>query len=397
MSRFNANVQNIAPSASMVVMAKAKKLKAIDPEIVDMGGGEPDFSTPKKICDELFRQIQAGYTHYTVGIGLPELREKIAEKLEKENGCHYSADGIIVTPGGKYAIYLAVRTLVESGDEVIYLNPSWVSYPSIVEASNGIPVPVDLDYKKEYRIDVGAIEKKITDKTKLLIINYPNNPTGRVLTRTEADALRDMMLRHPSLYVLTDEIYERIVYDGKVNISLGSYKEVSERVITVNGFSKSVAMTGWRIGYLAAGEEFVKVCSKLFSHTITCVSGFIQKAAIKAFECNDEIEKMRRIYEDRRNILMEKLNKIPRVYCMVPEGAFYAWVKFDIEGLDSNQVTEFILEKAKVAGVPGISYGEKNGSWMRFSFATSTDQILKAVDNIDRVMREYDMENKAHG
>lgn len=388
MAKFNLNVQNITPSASMVVMAKAKKLKAVDPQIVDMGGGEPDFDTPKKISDELFKQIQAGYTHYTVGPGLPELREKIAEKLAKENGCHYTPDGVVVTPGGKFAIYLAVRALVEPGDEVIYLNPSWVSYPSIVEASNGIPVEIDLDYRNEYRVEIEKIEQKITDRTKLIIINYPNNPTGRILTETEAEAFHALMLRHPSLYILADEIYERIVYDGKKSISLGSYADIADRVITVNGFSKSVAMTGWRIGYLAAGNELAKVAGKLFSHTLTCVSGFIQKSAIKAFECDEEIEEMRKVYEERRNKLMARLKQIPNVYCMVPEGAFYAWVKFDIDGMDSNEVCEFILEKAKVAGVPGISYGEKNGNWMRFSFATSTDQILKAADNIERVMRE---------
>ena len=390
MNTFNRNIQNISPSASMVVMAKAKKLKAIDPEIVDMGGGEPDFDTPKKICDELFKQIQAGYTHYTVGPGLPELREKIAEKLTKQNGCHYSPDGIIVTPGGKYAIYLAVRALVEPGDEVIYLNPSWVSYTSIVEASNGIPVPVDLDYKKGYRIDIPAIEDKITEKTKLIIINYPNNPTGRILTKIEADKFHEMLLRHPNLYVVSDEIYERIVYDGNINISLGSYEDIMDRVITVNGFSKSVAMTGWRIGYLAAGNEVAKVCNKLFSHTMTCVSGFIQKSAIKAFDCDDEIEQMRKIYEERRDNLMARLNEIPHISFMIPEGAFYAWIKFDLGDMDSNEVCEYILEKAKVAGVPGISYGEKNGSWMRFSFATSMDQILKAADNIERAMKAYD-------
>ena len=390
MNTFNRNIQNISPSASMVVMAKAKKLKAIDPEIVDMGGGEPDFDTPKKICDELFKQIQAGYTHYTVGPGLPELRERIAEKLTKQNGCHYFPDEIIVTPGGKYAIYLAVRALVEPDDEVIYLNPSWVSYPSIVEASNGIPVPVDLDYKKGYRIDIPAIEDKITEKTKLIIINYPNNPTGRILTKIEADKFHEMLLRHPNLYVVSDEIYERIVYDGNINISLGSYEDIMDRVITVNGFSKSVAMTGWRIGYLAAGNEVAKVCNKLFSHTMTCVSGFIQKSAIKAFDCDDEIERMRKIYEERRDSFMARLNEIPHISYMVPEGAFYAWIKFDLGGMDSNEVCEYILEKAKVVGVPGISYGEKNGNWMRFSFATSMDQILKAADNIERAMKAYD-------
>lgn len=390
MNRFNRNVQHITPSASMVVMAKAKQLKAVDPEIVDMGGGEPDFGTPKKICDELFKQIEAGYTHYTVGSGLPELRKKIAEKLAKENGCHYTPEGIVVTPGGKFAIYLAVRALVEPGDEVICLNPGWVSYPSIVEASNGVPVFVDLDYRQGYRIDFSAIEKKITDKTKLIIINYPNNPTGRILTRAEADEFHQLLLRHPGLYVIADEIYERIVYDGNVNISLGSYEDIADRVITINGFSKCVAMTGWRIGYMAAGEELAGVCGKLFSHTMTCVSGFIQKSAIQAFECDDEIEQMRKTYEERRDVLMARLNKTPRVFCMVPEGAFYAWVKFDLGSMDSNEVCEYILEKAKVAGVPGISYGEKNGSWMRFSFATSMDQILQAANNIERVMQEYD-------
>lgn len=394
MKTFNKNVQNITPSASIVVMAKVKKLKVLDPEIVDMGGGEPDFGTPKKICDELFKQIQEGYTHYTVGSGLQELREKIAEKLAKQNSCHYSPEDIVVTPGGKFAIYLAVRALVEPGDEVICLNPGWVSYPSIVEASNGIPVFVDLNYKQGYRIDIPAIEEKITDRTKLIIINYPNNPTGRILTKEEADKLHDMLLRHPDLYVIADEIYERIVYDGNVSISLGSYENIADRVITVNGFSKCVAMTGWRIGYLAAGNELAKVCGKLFSHTMTCVSGFIQKSAAKAFECDEEIEQMRKIYEERRNLLIARLNNIPHVFCMAPEGAFYAWVKFDLGNMDSNEVCEYILEKAKVAGVPGISYGEKNGSWMRFSFATSTDQILRAADNIERAMREYDVSNR---
>ena len=392
--KFNKNIQNLAPSASMEVMAKAKKMKAVDPEIVDMAGGEPDFDTPKKIRDELFRQINAGYTHYTVGPGLPELREKIAEKLRTENGCHYTPDGIIVTPGGKYGIYIAARAVLEDGDEAIYLNPGWVSYPSIIQCSGGIPVAVDLDYRDNYRIDTDKIEAATTDRTKLLILNYPNNPTGRVLHREEADRLHDYMLRHPEVFILSDEVYERVLYDGIENISMGSYEDISDRVITVNGFSKSVAMTGWRIGYMAAGKETAKVCGKLFAHTLTNTSGFIQKSAIVAFDCNDEIEEMRKIYEERRDKLMARLSQIPNIYFMIPEGAFYAWIKFDMGEKNSNEVCEYILEKAKVVGVPGISYGEKNGSWMRFSFATSMDQILKAADNLERVMKEYTAENK---
>ena len=383
---YNKQILSIAPSASMVIMAKAKQMKAADPEIVDLAGGEPDFDTPEKISQEAFAQIKAGYTHYTVGPGLSELRKAIAEKLERENHCSYSPDGIIVTPGGKYAIYVAVRCLVNPGDEVMYLNPGWVSYPSIVEAAGGVPVAVALDHEKDYKLDRALLEEKVSEKTKMLIINYPNNPTGCVLSRAEAEELKAFLLAHPNVVLLSDEMYERIIYDGCENVSPASYPELADRVITVNGFSKSVAMTGWRIGYLAATPEFAAVGSKLFQHTISCVSGFIQKAAVKAFSCEEEIEEMRKQYERRRNLFISGLNEIPGVSCRVPEGAFYAWVKFDIPGKDSNGVCEYILEKAKVVGVPGISYGEEKPAMMRFSFAASEEQLEKAVKQIRNAM-----------
>ena len=390
--KLNEQIEHITPSASMVVMAKAKKLKQSDPTIIDMSGGEPDFDTPRIIRDEAKRQLDAGYTHYTVGLGLPELREKIAEKLRNENGCGYTADGIIVTPGAKMAIYLAVRTVCVAGDEVIYVNPAWVSYPSIIESANAVPVAVDLDPDDGYRLDIARIEDAITARTKMLILNYPNNPTGRLLSEAEADALHALMLRHPELIVLSDEIYERIVYDGRRSVSAARYSDTIDRVITVNGFSKSVAMTGWRVGYLAAGKEIVRVASKLYQHTVTCESGFVQKAAVRAFECEAEIEEMRKTYEMRRNLIVSGLKDVPHVFCPMPEGAFYAWIRFDLDGLDSNGVCEYLLEKAKVVGVPGISYGEKKGSWMRFSFATATDQIKKMVENITKAMNTYDAE-----
>lgn len=376
----------------MVVMAKAKALQKTDPTIIDMSGGEPDFDTPRVIREEAKIQLDAGFTHYTVGLGLPELRERIAEKLERENGCAYTADGIIVTPGAKIAIYLAVRSVCTAGDEVLYVNPAWVSYPSIIESADAVPVAVDLDADDDYRLDIARIEAAITEKTKLLILNYPNNPTGRILSEKEADELHALMLRHPDLIVLSDEIYERIVYDGKRNVSVARYPDTLNRVITVNGFSKSVAMTGWRVGYLAAGEEIIRVVRKLYQHTVTCVSGFIQKAAVRAFECDAEIEEMRRIYEQRRNILVNGLNGVPHVYCPIPDGAFYAWIRFDLDGLDSNAVCEYLLEKAKVVGVPGASYGEKKGSWMRFSFATATEKIEQMTERIAKTMRTYDEE-----
>lgn len=382
---FNKEILGLKPSKSMAFMAKAKQMQATDATVINLAGGEPDFDTPKKICDEVIRQFNAGYTHYTVGPGLPELRERIARKLAEENGCCYSPDGIIVTPGGKFAIYLAVRTLVNPGDEVMYLEPAWVSYPSIIEASSAIPVPVRLSLKENYKITLELLEKFVTAKTKLLIINYPNNPTGKTLSREEADALEQFLIRHPEILLIADEIYERIVFDGHTNISMATYKSIAERVITVNGFSKSVAMTGWRIGYLATTVEIKNAMYKLFQHTMSCVSGFIQKAAVVALDCTDEIEAMRQSYEHRRDLFVGGLNEIEGVTCSYPEGAFYAWVHFDIPGMDSEGVCDYILNEAKVVGVPGVAYGTDD-SCVRFSFASSEEDLKQSVERIKAVM-----------
>ena len=379
--QFNNHIQNLQPSRSIVFMGKAKQLQAKDPSVISLAGGEPDFDTPKAICEELNRQIAAGYTHYTVGPGLPELRVKIADKLNRENGCHYAPEGIIVTPGGKFAIYLAVRSMINPGDEVMYLEPGWVSYPSIIEASAGVPVGVRLCWDTDFCITREALEEKYTPKTRMLIINYPNNPTGRNLSREEADVIRSFMLDHPDLLLLADEIYERICFDGNENISMASYADVAERVITVNGFSKSVAMTGWRAGYLAADVKLQKVMYNLFQHTMTCVSGFIQKACVTALDCTDEIEAMRLRYQQRRDMFIGELNKIPGVSCRMPQGAFYAWVKFDVPGMDSEAVCAYILEKAKVVGVPGVAYGTDE-CCVRFSFAAADEDLAEAAKRI---------------
>ena len=386
---LNTCIAGLKPSASMVLMTKAKALKAVDASIVDLAGGEPDFDTPERVTMEAVRQLSKGYTHYTVGPGLVELRRGIAEKLNRENGCPYTPDGIIVTPGAKYAIYLAVRTLVNPGDEVLYLNPSWVSYPSIVEASGATPVAVDLDYDRDYRLEPDALEAKTTEKTKLLILNYPNNPTGKLLHAEDLAVLKEYLLRHPRVLVISDEIYERIRYDGKSNLSPASDPDLFDRVVTVNGFSKCAAMTGWRVGYLAAPETISKAIYKLFQHTLSCVSGFIQKAAVVALDCRTEMEAMRQRFEQRRDMFVDALNRIPGVQCVSPEGAFYAWVCFDLPGMDSQAVSEFILNRAKVVGVPGIAYGETKKACMRFSFAAPEEALRQAAINIQSAMEDY--------
>ena len=383
----NKLIEGLQPSRSIVFMGKAKQLQAKDKSVISLAGGEPDFDTPKAICEELNRQIAAGYTHYTVGPGLPELRQKIAQKLNSENGCNYSPDGIIVTPGGKFAIYVAVRSMINPGDEVMYLEPGWVSYPSIIEASGGVVVPVRLRWDADFAITRAALEEKYSPKVKMLIINYPNNPTGRNLSREEAEEIRSFMLAHPDVLLLSDEIYERIVFAGCENISMASYPDICDRVITINGFSKSVAMTGWRAGYLAADVKLQKVMYNLFQHTMTCVSGFIQKACVTALDCNAEIEEMRLRYEQRRDMFITALNAIDGVSCRMPQGAFYAWVRFDVPGMDSEAICAYILEKAKVVGVPGVAYGTDE-CCVRFSFAASDEDLAEAARRIRIAMEE---------
>ena len=299
--QLNQNIINLKPSASLVFMKKAKEMKAAGVDVVDLAGGEPDFDTPAPIIEEAYRQMKAGFTHYTVGQALPELMEKLAVKLERENNIICKPDEIMVTPGGKNGIYLAVRTVLNPGDEAMYLDPAWVSYAPIIETAGGIPVPVRLFYDKDYRVTYEALKEKVSDRTKLLIVNYPNNPTGKILSAGELDEIERFMLGYPEIILLSDEVYERIVFDGKRSISPASRESIRNRVITVNGFSKCAAMTGWRLGYVEAPREILAPVYKLFQHSLSCVSGFVQKAAVVALDCQKEMDEMVACYEKRRN------------------------------------------------------------------------------------------------
>lgn len=379
---MNHRIESMKPSASMVLMARAKEMQKTDPTVIGLAGGEPDFATPDRISMAAIRSLTEGYTHYVVGPGLPELRQAIQKKLREENDLDYDVNCIIVTPGGKNAIYLAVQAILNEGDEVMVLDPAWVSYEPIIQAAGGVTVKVKLDYQQDYRITAEALEAACTDKTRLIIINYPNNPTGRILHKDEADILEAFMLRHPQVYMLSDEVYEKLVYDGAKSISMGAYPSIHDRVATMNGFSKSAAMTGWRMGYLAAPKAIYDVAYKLYQHSLSCMSGFLQKGAVEAFSCEYETEQMRKTYAYRRDMFTGALNKIPGVRCLKPEGAFYAWVFFDIGGMDSTQMCEYLLENAGVVGMPGSAYGEETACCMRFSFANATEDLERAVRKI---------------
>lgn len=379
---MNERITSMRPSGSMVLMTRAKEMQKKDPTVIGLAGGEPDFDTPARISEAAIQSLRDGYTHYVVGPGLPELRTAICKKLREENGVICDENCILVTPGGKNAIYLAVQALLNEGDEVIVLDPAWVSYEPIVQAAGGLTVKVKLDYRTDYRITAEALEAAYSDKTRLIIINYPNNPTGRILHEDEAAVLEQFMLNHPQLYLLSDEVYEKVIFDGNKVISMGSYASIAGRVITMNGFSKCVAMTGWRMGYLAAPKPVFDVAYKLYQHSLSCMSGFLQKGAVEAFNCDEEIEEMRKVYEQRRDLFISVLNSTPGVRCVPPEGAFYAWVYFDVKGMTSMEMCEYLMENAGVVGMPGDAYGEENTCCMRFSFATATEDLEKASARI---------------
>ena len=384
--QLNQNIINLKPSASLVFMKKAKEMKAAGVDVVDLAGGEPDFDTPAPIIEEAYRQMKAGFTHYTVGQALPELMEKLAVKLEKENNIICEPDEIMVTPGGKNGIYLAVRTVLNPGDEAMYLDPAWVSYAPIIETAGGVPVPVRLFYDKDYRVTYEALKEKVSDRTKLLIINYPNNPTGKIISAGELDEIEKFMLEYPEIILLSDEVYERIVFDGKRSISPASRESIRNRVITVNGFSKCAAMTGWRLGYVEAPREILVPVYKLFQHSLSCVSGFVQKAAIVALDCQKEMDEMVACYEKRRNAFISRLNEIEGIEAKFPPGAFYAWIRCSKNGMNDQEICEYLLKEAKVVGVPGSSYGEGGTGCLRYSFANSMEQLMEAADRIKMAM-----------
>jgi len=378
---MNERITSMRPSASMVLMGRAKEMQKKDPTVIGLAGGEPDFDTPNRISMAAIRSLTEGNTHYVVGPGIPELRAAIKKKMLEENGVECDENCILVTPGGKNAIYLAVQAVLNEGDEVIVLDPAWVSYEPIVQAAGGVTVKVKLDYRTDYRITREALENAYSEKTRMLIINYPNNPTGRILHEDEADVLEAFLLEHPNVYLLSDEVYERIAF-GPYSISMGTRASVRDRVIIMNGFSKSVAMTGWRMGYLVAPKPVFDVAYKLYQHSLSCMSGFLQVGAVEAFKCQYEIEEMRKVYEHRKNLFVNAMNQIPGVTCTMPEGAFYAWVRFDINDMDSSEMCEYLLENAGVVGMPGTAYGEEAACFMRFSIANPTKDIEVAAERI---------------
>ncbi len=369
----------IKPSATMRISERAKQLKNEGKDVVDMGLGEPDFNTPEHIINEACKAMKEGKTNYAPAQGIPELREAIAEKLREENDIPASPENVIVTAGAKYAIYEAMQVLINPGDEVVLLEPAWVSYEACILLAGGKPVFVK--HSQDFRS--ADIEEFITRKTKMIVVNSPNNPIGVVYPFQFLKKVADLAVDH-DLYILSDEVYEKIIFDGE-HVSIASFDGLFDRTITVNAFSKSYAMTGWRLGYAVAEKSIIDRMRKIQSHSISSPTTFVQYAGIAALKGSQEfVRKMVEEFRRRRDFIVEGLEELGFEFAP-PEGAFYIFMN---TGMDGDEFSEKFLEKYHVAVTPGSSFGRNYAEWVRLSYATSLDRIREMLRRLESFMRE---------
>ncbi|HHV73201.1 MAG TPA: aminotransferase class I/II-fold pyridoxal phosphate-dependent enzyme [Thermoanaerobacterium sp.] len=371
-------VKNIPPSG----IRKFFDLVTNSRDIISLGVGEPDFVTPWVIRKEGIDVLDRGSTTYTSNLGLKELREAISFFLKKHYDLNYDPEReIMITVGASEAIDLALRCLLNNGDEVLVPAPSYVSYSPCIELTRGISVYVPTDEKNNFIITPADLKSKITNKTKALILPYPNNPTGAIMKKEDLEAIKDIIIEH-DLIVISDEIYSELTYDGK-HVSIASLPGMKERTILLNGFSKAFAMTGWRLGYIAAEHGFIEAMNKIHQYTTICAPIMAQYAGIKAiYECEGDIEKMRKTYDQRRRLIVNGFREIG-FDCFEPKGAFYIFPSIKKTGLSSQEFCERLLKEEKIAVVPGDAFGPGGEGFIRVSYAYSIDKIMKALERIE--------------
>ena len=350
--------------------------------VISLGVGEPDFDTPWHVREEGIYSLEKGRTFYTGNSGLLELREAIGRYLDRRFGLSYSADEILVTVGGSEAIDIGFRTMLDPGDEVIIPEPCYVSYLPCVKLAGGVPVRLPLEEKDQFKLTKEKLLSAITDKTKILVLPFPNNPTGAILNREELQIIAEIVKEH-DLFVMSDEIYSELNYEGG-HVSIASIPGMRERTIVINGFSKSYAMTGWRLGYAAGPKEIMKQMLKIHQFVIMCAPTTSQYAAIEALRNGDEdVRRMRESYDERRRFLVNALNEMG-LPCFEPKGAFYVFPNISAYGMTSEEFARRLLEQERVAVVPGTAFGECGEGFLRISYAYSIDNLKKALDKIEK-------------
>lgn len=385
----------IKASTTLAIDSKFKAMKAEGIDVVGFGAGEPDFDTPKYIQDAAIEAIRGGQTKYTPAAGTMVLRQAVADKFLRENGLSYEPTQIVVSNGAKHSLVNAFSAILNPGDEVIIPAPFWVSYPEMVKLSDGVPVVVETTEENDFKLGVAELSAALTDKTRAIVLNSPSNPTGMVYTEEELQAIADFAVEH-DLYVISDEIYEHLIYEGE-HISIASLGEdIKKRTIIINGVSKTYAMTGWRIGFAAAAPEIAKVMANVQSHASSNPNSIAQAATVAALSGGkEEIEMMKKAFVERRNYMVERINNMNGVSCKMPNGAFYVLMNIsalkghEMAGVMINSSDDFagvLLDQAKVAVVPCSGFG--NDDYVRWSYAVSMDTVKEGLDRLEAFLKE---------
>jgi len=388
--------QAVKPSSTLEITAKAKELKAKGIDVVGFGAGEPDFNTPKNICDVACDAIQVGFTKYTPVPGIAELKQAICDKFETFNHLKYEPNQIVVSNGGKHSLTNIFSAIINPGDEVIIPVPFWLSYPEIVKLADGVPVFVEATKEQQYKVTAAQLEAACTDKTKAIILNSPSNPTGMLYTREELQAIADVVVKK-DIYVVADEMYEYLTYDGAEHISIASLNdEIYKRTITCSGVSKSYAMTGWRIGYTGSSAEIAKLMSSVQSHQTSNANSIAQKAALEALTGpQDAMKAMTVEFDKRRKYMYERVSKMPLVSALEPKGAFYVFIDVsktlekEYKGekiATSGNLAKLLIEDFNVAVIPCADFGAPE--YIRLSYAISIEQIEKGLDRIEALLKQ---------
>ena len=382
--------QKVNASMTLALSAKAGQMKAEGHDVVSFGAGEPDFNTPEHIAEAGKEAIDKGYTNYTPAAGTKDLKKAVQKKFKEDNNLDYDLDQIIVSNGAKHSLFNTFQTILNPGDEVIIAQPYWVSYPETVKLGGGVPVYVEAEEKNDFKMKLSDIKDAVTEKTKAIIINSPNNPTGCVYNREELQAIADLAVEE-DFFVVSDEIYEELIYGDAEHISIASLgEEIKERTIVINGMSKAYAMTGWRIGFAAGPKKLVEIMSNIQSHATSNPNSIAQYASKVGLNGSKEVtKKMLKAFKERRNYMVEKINEISDLSCKKPEGAFYVMMNIEkligkkyegkkIEG--SMSFADILLGESKVAVIPGKAFG--NDKFVRLSYATSLDDIKRGLKRI---------------
>ncbi len=388
-------VRNLKPSPTLAIDAKAKALKAQGADIINLSVGEPDFDTPDHIKEAAIQAIKNGFTKYTAVGGIPELKKAIIEKMKRDYGLTYSTDAVMVSTGGKLALYNCIQAIIDSGDEVILPVPYWVSYPPMVELAGGVVRYLQTEPSNGFTIEPAAIAELLTSRTKAIILNSPSNPTGSVYSSESLKDIAEMAVKH-GFYIISDDIYDAIRFDGKGCENAASlFPEAKDHTLVINGVSKAYAMTGWRIGYLAGPEAVVKAATKIQSQNTSNPTSIAQKAAAAAMAGpQDCVRDMLKAFAERKDYLMQELPSIPNLTCVEPKGAFYVFPDFsayygkktpngaEIDG--SLAMADYLLDEARIAAVPGIAFGDDR--FIRFSYATSLNTLKESIKRLKKAL-----------